>query len=53
MTRSHDSEYTPPADPYADVRCECGHLVYPDRPNSCRWASDCSCKDHKPMGGAK
>jgi hypothetical protein len=47
MTRSHDSRYTAPADPYAAVRCACGHLIYPDRPHSCRWQL-CSCTDHKP-----
>lgn len=47
MTRKHSSRYEAAQDPYAAARCACGHLIYPDRPDSCRWQL-CSCTDHKP-----
>lgn len=45
MSEWDTGRYAKPADPYADHRCPCGHLVYADEPDhtQCRF---CSCLDH-------
>lgn len=55
MTRAHDSQYKPPADPYASQRCKCKHFRYANAPywtplgGNCPWPL-CRCEDHRPVG---
>lgn len=49
MSRTHASDYAPPPDPYAPMRCpDCRHLRYADEREGdpCRWCGD-ACPHHE------
>lgn len=60
MTRHRPEGYSPAEDPFAVVRCACGHLFYADDQvgNPCRYAGlpgggsgkACECTSHAPKG---